>query len=99
MKVMISQPMRGKDIEDIRKKWNEVKTVLESQGDIVIDNITDFGTIDVNTTNISLVGLSYAINAMSRCDGVYFCKGWADARGCLVEHLIAREYGLTCIYE
>jgi hypothetical protein len=36
---------------------------------------------------------------MSKCDAVYFCNGWENARGCKIEHDIAIAYGLLTIYE
>ena len=30
---------------------------------------------------------------MSECDTVYFCKGWENARGCKIEHEVAKSYG------
>ena len=36
---------------------------------------------------------------MSRCNAVYFCKGWENARGCKIEHDAAVAYGLKIIYE
>ena len=36
---------------------------------------------------------------MSKCNAVYFCKGWENARGCKIEHKTAKAYGLDMIYE
>jgi len=36
---------------------------------------------------------------MSTCDAAYFCEDWEYARGCLIEHEIAEQYGLEIIYE
>ena len=30
---------------------------------------------------------------MSKCNAVYFCKGWENARGCRIEHETAKAYG------
>lgn len=49
--------------------------------------------------NIPLCFLAKSIEKMSHCDVVYFCDGWEDARGCRIEHEVAENYGLECIYE
>ena len=43
--------------------------------------------------------LSASIEVMSKCHAVYFCKGWENARGCKIEHEVAKAYGLEIIYE
>lgn len=40
-----------------------------------------------------------AIEKMANCKAIYFCKGWAQHRGCRIEHQIALEYGHKCFYE
>lgn len=43
--------------------------------------------------------LSKALTKMSKCDTVYFCNGWGNTRGCIIEHNAAFAYGLKMIYE
>lgn len=43
--------------------------------------------------------IAESLKSMSLCDAVYFCKGWENARGCRIEHEIAKQYGLLIIYE
>lgn len=40
-KIMISQPMKGKTNEEIRKEREHLVKVFESNGDIVLDTIFD----------------------------------------------------------
>lgn len=49
--------------------------------------------------NKPLYYLSQSLLRMSACDVVYFCKGWENARGCKIEHEVAKAYGLEIIYE
>lgn len=39
------------------------------------------------------------VNTMSRCDTVFFCNGWEGARGCRIEHQVAKAYGMQILYE
>ena len=34
-----------------------------------------------------------------KSNAVYFCRGWENARGCLIEHEAAEVYGIERIYE
>ena len=49
--------------------------------------------------NIPLMFLARSITNMSLCHAAYFCKGWENARGCILEHAVAKAYGLTILYE
>lgn len=52
-----------------------------------------------DVANIPLWFLAKSLQKMSECDLVYFCKGWETARGCIIEHEAARQYGLDVLYE
>ena len=92
MKVMISQPMRGKTEEQIRVERAELVEELELQGHEVIDTI--FAEEPPKESDAALFYLAKSIDAMSKIDGVVFMKGWENARGCKIEHDIAVAYGL-----
>lgn len=44
-------------------------------------------------------GKTISIENMSLCHAAYFCKGWESARGCRIEHEVAKAYGLKILYE
>ena len=99
-KAMISQPMKGMSRDDILAARESATAFLTEQGYDVEDNsFTDDGVSSEDTKNVSIAYLAEGIEAMSKCDAVYFCKGWANARGCKIEHKIAEEYGLITIDE
>lgn len=102
-KAMISQPMKGMSSDDILAAREYATACLKEQGYDVVDNyFADFPDNDFvsdDTRNVSVAYLAKSIEAMSKCDAVYFCKGWANARGCKIEHKIAEEYGLITIDE
>ncbi len=92
MKVMISQPMRGKTNEEIKKERESLVKILESKGHEVIDTvIEDF--IDGQGNNYAIRCLAKSIEFMANVDGVVFMKNWNEARGCKIEHEIAMKYG------
>ena len=92
MKVMISQPMRGKTTEKIREEREELVKSLERNGHEVVDTI--FAEEAPKTMDRALCFLAKSIEAMSRVDAVVFMSGWENARGCKIEHDIAVAYGL-----
>lgn len=96
-KIMISQPMRGKTIEQIRKERIHAIDLLESKGYMVINSIVS-GKIPKDVDE-AIYNLSRAIRIMSRVDGVFFMKGWEQARGCRIEHEVATLYGKEIMYE
>lgn len=99
-KAIISQPMNGYTKDEILKTKQKATDYLENKGYIVIN--TYFNKYDnsiIQYLNKPLYYLSLSLLRMSACDVVYFCKGWKNARGCKIEHEVAKAYGLEIIYE
>lgn len=103
-KCMISQPMNGLSNGQILNTRGKAITAIEQCGYEFLDSY--FGDTykkdmdgDPENVNIPVLYLSKAIERMSYCKAVYFCKGWEKARGCRIEHEVAVAYGLECIYE
>ena len=91
MKLMISQPMRGKTEQQIREERAELVKQLEKEGYEVVDTI--FAEESPKDCDIALYYLSKSIEAMSKVDGLVFMPGWQEARGCRIEFQVALEYG------
>lgn len=101
-KCMISQPMRGLTDEQILAIREKAMKAIEEAGYEFQDSY--FGDSlkiekDRDDVNIPVLYLSKSIERMANCKAVYFCKGWEEARGCVIEHEVAQKYDLTCIYE
>lgn len=105
MKAMISQPMAGKTNEEIQMTKVKAAKDLEDMGYEVVDTLFSGDWCNqeslkrLGIANIPLWFLSKSLEKMSECDAVYFCKGWANARGCRLEHEAALRYDLRCIHE
>lgn len=91
MKIMISQPMRGKTNEQIREERTELIKQLEAEGHKVIDTILTNETPIGTSQPIYYLGKS--LELMSTVDAVVFMKGWENARGCKIEYEVAKNYG------
>ena len=104
-RVMISQPMSGLTDDEITQTQNRAYQHLRDIGyDVVNTLFLDYPSDEDLKVSRGIIQphifyLSNAVREMSKCDAVYFVKGWKDARGCKIEHEIAREYGLELIYE
>lgn len=95
MKIMISQPMKGKTNEQIRAERAELAEKLKEQGHEVVDTVfNDFP----NGQATPLHYLAKSIEFLANVDGVVFMKGWQNARGCRIEEICAREYGKFIMY-
>lgn len=95
MKIMISQPMKGKTEEQIRTERAELLKKLTEQGHEVIDTVFDDFP---NGQATPLHYLAKSIEFLANVDGVVFMKGWQNARGCRIEEICAREYGKFIMY-
>lgn len=95
MKVMISQPMRGKTNEQIREERAELVKRLTEEGHEVVDTIFENAPAD---EDVAIYMLSQSIRYIGKADALYFMRDWEKARGCKIEHEVAVEYGKKVFY-
>ena len=93
MKIMISQPMRGKTNEQIRTERTELILKLEAEGHEVIDTV-----LDISENKSPIFYLAKSIELLDKADAVVFMPGWQQARGCRIEEICAKEYGKFLMY-
>lgn len=104
-KAMLSQPMGGKTAEEIVSVREHAINVLESRGYEIVNTLftDEWYSKDAmekrGIVQIPLCFLAKSLDNMSLCHTAYFCKGWENTRGCLIEHEAAKAYGLEIIYE
>lgn len=97
MKIMISQPMRGKTNEQIRQEREELVEKLKQQGHKVLNSIFS-GEMPIEC-DMPIFLLAKSIEVLSKTDAVVFMKGWEKARGCKIEHEVAVQYGKKVYYD
>lgn len=104
-KAMLSQPMAGKTEEEIVATRNRAIKALTERGFEVINTCyTDEWyskekMAERGVVQIPLCFLAKSLTNMSLCHAAYFCKGWEKARGCRIEHEVAKAYGVEILYE
>ena len=96
LKIMISQPMRGKTNEQIREEREKIIKRLEKDNFEVVDTIISKNA--PKGCNEAIYYLSKSIEFISKVDIVYFMKGWENARGCKIENKICNDYGKQTMY-
>lgn len=95
--IMISQPMRGRQENEIMKERDRIMRVLEKNGHVVMDTL--FADSPEEAASTPLYFLSRSIEAIGRAEALYFMAGWEIARGCIIEHMVAQMYGKEIFYE
>lgn len=95
MKIYISLPISGKDIEEVKLKARETAVLLEEDGHVPI---TPF-EVSPNPNATYAEHMGKDIQALLECDAVMFLQGWHDSKGCLAEFEVAKIYGKKLIFE
>lgn len=96
MKVMISQPMKGKTEQQIKEERNIIIDKFKKMHIEVIDTI--FTEEAPQDCNVAVYYLGKSISAMKDIDALYMCNGWREARGCQIEYEVAMKYGIKILY-
>ena len=95
-KLFISQPMRGKTDEEIKKEREvAIEAAKKALGEDVevIDSFFEKAPVDASP----LWFLGKSLQLLAKADIAYFAPGWEDARGCKIENICAKEYGIQVI--
>lgn len=96
MKIFISQPMNGKTDEEILKEREQIIAYAKERYGENIEIIDSFFKGAPHDAS-PLWFLGESIKKLSEADAVYFSKDWESARGCIIEHSCAIEYGLEVV--
>ena len=93
MRVFISQPMTGRSETEIVSERDAIMRLAQRQypNEMPTEIASYFGP-DNRFTPTESLGLD--IQMLGRADVVYFAPGWEKARGCRVEHTVAKEYNI-----
>ena len=96
MKVFLSHLMNGLTEEQIMSIRDSAYYYLRSvYGNIeIIDNLHMY---EAPKNSGRLWHLGRSIQQLEEADAIYFCDGWENARGCLIERQVAEKYGLRIL--
>ena len=91
-KIFISQPMKNRTAEEIMQERNRIAAKWTNASVEFIDS--SFREPGKN----SIDSLGKSISLMGEADLVIFAPGWENARGCRIEHEVAKKYGIQIAY-
>lgn len=86
MKIYISLPITGKDIEEVEASIIFAKAIIEKKGH------TPVSPLDQDTTQDYATLMGNDIRALLLCDSVVFLDGWEESKGCRLEYFAATIY-------
>ena len=95
-KLFISQPMRGKsDDEILAERSNAIQAAMDSVNDEI--EVIDSFFQGAHAEASPLWYLGESLKLLGTADIAYFAPGWNEARGCKIENVCAKEYGIPTI--
>ena len=97
-KIFISQPMLNKTDEQIKEERNRaILAAKDKLGEDVelIDSFFEGAPHDAKP--LWFLGKSFEL--LSKADVAYFVSGWDVYRGCKMENMACKEYGIETIEE
>lgn len=93
MKVYISLPITGKDLQEQKRHAEGVASFLLSAGFTPV-NPFDNGLADDASYEQHMKA---DLRLMLDCDAIILCEGWLMSKGCVIESNVAIVCGLTVI--
>lgn len=98
-RVFISQPMNGRSNEEIKAEreyiTEQVRKYYPQESVKVIDSFFEDAPHDAKP----LWFLGKSLELLSTADVAVFANGWQSARGCVIEHECAVQYGIQKVVE
>lgn len=89
MKIYVSIPISGHDIDKQKTKAIDIKRGLEKQG---FEVVTPFEVAPEPNMPYSYY-MGRDIEALLECDAIYMCEGHEQSKGCRLELTAALTYG------
>lgn len=98
MKVFISQPMHGLNIETIQNRRNKcIEKIKSLYPNEKIDVVNDIVREDAPKDAGRLWFLGRAIQDLEKAEAIYFDKDWRSTKGCIIELIISLKYDLNIL--
>lgn len=96
MKVYISLPITGKDLQQQKRHADDVAAFLLTVG---FTPVTPFGKQGVPDDAPYEEHMKADLRLMLDCDAICLCKGYQYSKGCLFERDVAVKCGLKVVTE
>lgn len=92
MKIYISLPISGHDIETVESRVLFAKSIIEKKGHEPVS------PLDQDTSQDYPTLMGNDIRKLLQCDGVLFLSGWEKSKGCRLENTAATIYDKERFY-
>lgn len=100
MRIYISIPISNHDLATQRATANEIAEKIRDLGH---EPVNPFDTPEAPPEMSEREKYAYYmgedIKRLLLCDAAYFCEGWHNSKGCLVESYIAETNGIRHYYD
>lgn len=96
MKIYISGPITGRDIDEVREHFAKAQLRIEELGHEAV-NPFDNGLDETHSWKQHMIR-NIALLLM-QCDAICLLDGWRESRGARIEHNIATELNLAIMDE
>lgn len=77
------------------KLFNKAEKYLQSKGYETVNPMT----LNHNHDKSWVAYMKEDIKALCDCDSIFMLSNWSDSKGAIIEHSIARDLGMTILYE
>lgn len=95
MKIYISIPISGRDLEQVKSELRLVVSALRRHGHTPVSPLE----VSPEPSVPYAVHMGLDITALLESEAVYFCKDWQNSKGCLAEFAVAQIYGKTLYFQ
>ncbi|MES2287624.1 MAG: DUF4406 domain-containing protein [Bacteroidota bacterium] len=93
MPTVLSKPVPINPFKLDHAKAYALEAIFEKEKDFPEDSKT------VTIQDIWNAYMDVDLGAVLRCDGIYMLKGWGESKGARIEYSVAKEMGLTIMYQ
>lgn len=97
-RIYISGPISGHDIEERRKAFKEVQTMLEAQGWTVFNPMENGLPAEASTHEHMHRDLAVLTTEEIPFDAIYMMEKWTHSAGCKLEFDVATAIGLKVFF-
>lgn len=97
-RIYVSLPISGYDLDGRKLYAIWVKNLIKHKNPKTVEVVTPFDVCPEADKPYSYY-MGKDIEALLECDAVYFCEGWQNSDGCMLEFAAAKIYGKEIIFE
>lgn len=95
MKVYISGPISGYELDERQRVFDAVESALRACGHDVFNPMRNGQPRGASTHD----HMRADFRGLLDCDAIYFLEGWERSAGCKSEYLLAKDCGLMFSFE